>query len=116
MPLLKLFAAAAACGVAATATTVDGTGGSGITLDNGKVGGDKFDHCIIGGGPGGLQLAYFLEQSQRSYVLFERGPRAGNFFVNFPRHRNLISINKKSTPRHGQHPDFKVSSSAAMLC
>eukprot|EP00750_Incisomonas_marina_P033442 INCI9871.1.p1 GENE.INCI9871.1~~INCI9871.1.p1 ORF type:complete len:548 (+),score=69.81 INCI9871.1:327-1970(+) len=69
---------------------------------------EHFDHCIIGAGPGGVQLGFFLQQSKRSYIVLERAAQAAAFFAKYPRHRNLISINKKSTPRHGQHPDFRM--------
>ena len=70
--------------------------------------GEQFDHCIIGAGPGGVQLGFFLQQSHRNYVILERSAVAASFFDKYPRHRNLISINKKSTPRHGQHADFRL--------
>lgn len=55
------------------------------------------DYLIIGAGPAGLQLAYFLGQHGRSYLVLERKRRAGAFFETFPRHRTLISINKVHT-------------------
>jgi thioredoxin reductase len=55
------------------------------------------DYIIVGAGPAGLQLAYHLEQAQRSYLVLERGKGAGNFFKTFPRHRTLISNNKVYT-------------------
>ncbi|XP_033743533.1 FAD-dependent oxidoreductase domain-containing protein 2-like [Pecten maximus] len=55
------------------------------------------DYCIIGAGPGGLQMAYFLEQSNRDYVVFERANTTGSFYTVYPRHRKLISINKRHT-------------------
>jgi len=30
-------------------------------------------YCIIGAGPGGLQMAYFLHQSNRDYIVYEKG-------------------------------------------
>jgi len=66
------------------------------------------DYCIIGAGPGGVQLGYFLEQRGRDYVIFERSPRAADFFSHYPRHGNLISINKRYTPSFQQHPDFRM--------
>jgi len=30
-------------------------------------------YCIIGAGPGGLQMAYFLQQSNRDYIIYEKG-------------------------------------------
>ncbi|KAL8620878.1 hypothetical protein ACOMHN_047049 [Nucella lapillus] len=55
------------------------------------------DYCIIGAGPAGLQLGHFLEKAGRDYVVFERSNNSGNFFVTYPRHRKLISINKRYT-------------------
>jgi thioredoxin reductase len=55
------------------------------------------DYLIIGGGPAGLQLAYFLEKAGRDYLILEAGDTPGTFFKNFPRHRTLISNNKVYT-------------------
>ncbi len=54
----------------------------------------KFDYLIIGAGPAGLQLGYFLQRDGRDYAILERGEGAGTFFRQYPRHRMLISINK----------------------
>lgn len=59
--------------------------------------GDQEQVIIVGGGPAGLQLAYDLEQAGRRYVVLERGPTVGTFFRDFPRHRTLLSINKRYT-------------------
>jgi thioredoxin reductase len=55
------------------------------------------DYIIVGGGPAGLQLGYFLEKSKRDYLILERGDSAGTFFKTFPTHRKLISANKVYT-------------------
>ena len=55
------------------------------------------DYCIIGAGPAGLQMGYFLERSGRDYMIFERDVSPGWFYKVFPRHRNLISLNKRYT-------------------
>ncbi|XP_039102096.1 FAD-dependent oxidoreductase domain-containing protein 2 [Hyaena hyaena] len=55
------------------------------------------DYCVLGAGPAGLQMAYFLQRAGRDYVVFERARRPGIFFTRFPRHRKLISINKRHT-------------------
>ncbi|MEV0231587.1 NAD(P)-binding domain-containing protein [Nonomuraea sp. NPDC050786] len=55
------------------------------------------DHLVIGAGPAGLQLGYFLQQQGRDYLILEAGPAPGEFFRTFPRHRTLISTNKKNT-------------------
>jgi len=52
---------------------------------------------IIGAGPGGLQLAYFLARRREAYVVLERAAEPGSFFAAFPRHRQLISVNKVLT-------------------
>ena len=57
----------------------------------------NFDYLIIGGGPAGLQLGYFLEKSNRSYLILEAGKNVGTFFEKYPVHRKLISINKVYT-------------------
>ncbi|XP_023415718.2 FAD-dependent oxidoreductase domain-containing protein 2 [Loxodonta africana] len=55
------------------------------------------DYCVLGAGPAGLQMAYFLQRAGRDYVVFERSSRPGSFFARYPRHRKLISINKRYT-------------------
>ncbi|XP_006156574.1 FAD-dependent oxidoreductase domain-containing protein 2 [Tupaia chinensis] len=55
------------------------------------------DYCILGAGPAGLQMAYFLQLAGRDYAVFERTPGPGSFFLRYPRHRKLISINKRYT-------------------
>lgn len=52
---------------------------------------------IVGAGPAGLQLAYFLERAGRDYRVLEAGYAPGMFFRKFPRRRTLISINKVFT-------------------
>jgi thioredoxin reductase len=55
------------------------------------------DYLIIGAGPGGLQLGYFLQRAGRDYLILEQGSTPGTFFRTFPRHRELLSINKPHT-------------------
>ncbi|XP_073429109.1 FAD-dependent oxidoreductase domain-containing protein 2 isoform X2 [Dendrobates tinctorius] len=57
------------------------------------------DYCVLGAGPGGIQIAKFLEEAGRDYIVFERNLGPGSFFYHFPRHRKLISINKRFTGR-----------------
>jgi thioredoxin reductase len=54
------------------------------------------DYVIVGAGPGGLQLAYFLDRAGLDYIVLE-SQRTGHFFSVFPRHRRLISNNKVHT-------------------
>jgi thioredoxin reductase len=55
------------------------------------------DYLIIGAGPAGLQLGYFLQKAGRDYLILEAGSQPGTFFRSFPRHQKLISINKPHT-------------------
>jgi thioredoxin reductase len=55
---------------------------------------DTYDYLIIGAGPAGLQLGYFLEKAARNYLILEAGDTPATFFKRFPRHRRLISNNK----------------------
>ncbi|GAB1599172.1 FAD-dependent oxidoreductase domain-containing protein 2-like isoform X1 [Argonauta hians] len=55
------------------------------------------DYCVIGAGPAGLQMGYFLEEAGRDYIILEKSNTSGNFFTKYPRHRQLISINKRNT-------------------
>jgi len=55
------------------------------------------DSLILGAGPAGLQLAYFLAKRKRDYLVLEATDRAGAFFQRYPRHGKLISINKVHT-------------------
>lgn len=53
-------------------------------------------YLIIGAGPAGLQMAYFLKKNARDYVVLEKAKTAGAFFARQPVHRKLLSINKKN--------------------
>lgn len=57
----------------------------------------QLDYLIIGGGPAGLQLAYCLDREGRDYLVLESEDRVGRFFELYPRHRKLVSINKRYT-------------------
>src|SRR5690242_14744984 len=66
------------------------------------------DCLIIGAGPAGLQLAALLRRDGHDYVVLEGGPRPGMFFETYPRHRQLISINKVWTG--SEDPEFNLRS------
>ncbi len=57
----------------------------------------RHEYCIIGAGPAGLQLAYFLGKVNRDYIVIEKNNNSGSFFNQYPRHRQLISLNKRNT-------------------
>ena len=57
----------------------------------------EYEYLIIGAGPAGLQLGYYLEKSKHDYAILEAGSAPGTFFKEYPRHRKLISINKLHT-------------------
>ncbi|MEU1969585.1 NAD(P)-binding domain-containing protein [Micromonospora sediminicola] len=57
----------------------------------------EYTYVIVGAGPAGLQLSYYLQQHGADYVTLERALGAGEFFRRFPRHRRLISLNKVHT-------------------
>ncbi|XP_056609136.1 FAD-dependent oxidoreductase domain-containing protein 2 [Triplophysa dalaica] len=60
------------------------------------------EYCVLGAGPAGLQMGYFLSRSQRDYIILERNSGPGSFFNKYPRHRKLISINKIYTGRRNR--------------
>jgi hypothetical protein len=55
----------------------------------------KTKYLIVGAGPAGLQMGYFLQKSGLDYFILEKSDTAGSFFATHPVHRKLISINKK---------------------
>src|SRR5438309_4651161 len=49
---------------------------------------------IVAAGPGGLQVAYFLQRSGNDYVALEADDEVGSFWRLYPRSRRLISFNR----------------------
>ncbi len=58
---------------------------------------EVLDYLVVGAGPAGLQLGQHLGHAGHRYLVLEGGSAPGHFFETFPRHRTLISINKKHT-------------------
>ncbi|GAA4541082.1 NAD(P)-binding domain-containing protein [Amycolatopsis samaneae] len=58
---------------------------------------DVLDYLVIGAGPAGLQLGHHLDRAGHRYLVLEAGAAPGTFFTRYPRHRQLISVNKKHT-------------------
>ncbi|MEV8634839.1 NAD(P)-binding domain-containing protein [Streptosporangium sp. NPDC051023] len=59
--------------------------------------GTEHRYVIVGAGPAGLQLSYFLKRAGADYVTLEREDVPARFFRDYPRHRRLISLNKVHT-------------------
>jgi thioredoxin reductase len=53
------------------------------------------ENLIVGGGPAGLQLGQHFAAASRDYLIVEAGSGPGTFFERFPRHRRLLSLNKR---------------------
>ncbi len=56
---------------------------------------EKVTYLIVGAGPAGLQMGYFLKRAKVDFLIVEKEANAGSFFTRLPIHRRLISINKK---------------------
>jgi thioredoxin reductase len=56
-----------------------------------------YQYLIVGAGPAGLQLSYFLHRAGADYLTLERESAPARFFGHYPRHRRLISLNKVHT-------------------
>ena len=65
------------------------------------------EYLVIGAGPAGLQLGYYLEKANRNYLILETRNKAGSFFDKFPRHKKLISINKVYTGYKGTEMNLR---------
>lgn len=70
-------------------------------------------YIILGAGPAGLQMGYFMEQSGHDYLIIEANGFAGSFFSHFPRHDTLISFNKRFN--WYSEPDFNLRYDANSL-
>ncbi|XP_065194035.1 FAD-dependent oxidoreductase domain-containing protein 2-like [Sycon ciliatum] len=66
----------------------------------------KHQYCIIGAGPAGLQMGYFMKKARRDYIILEKNTYPGSFFEKYPRHRKVISINKRFTGK--ENPEFNL--------
>ena len=61
------------------------------SCDNGQ---NLPEYLIVGAGSSGIQTALFLQHYGHSYIILEQKDKAGSFWSNFPRFRELISVNK----------------------
>ena len=55
----------------------------------------RIPYLVVGAGPAGLQMAYFLQREGHDFLVLEAGDQAGGFFDVQPRHRRLLSINRR---------------------
>lgn len=56
-----------------------------------------YEYLIVGAGPAGVQAALFFEEKDAEYLMIDKNDNVGSHWRKFPRHRDLISINKKFT-------------------
>ena len=55
------------------------------------------DFLVVGGGPAGIQAGILLQNKNLDYLILERTSAVGAHWSHYPRHRGLISINKRFT-------------------
>merc|ERR1711976_230069 len=53
-----------------------------------------YDYIIVGSGPAGIQMSYYMTKHGVNHLILESGDKHSMFTRKYPRHRNLISINK----------------------
>ena len=64
------------------------------------------EFLIVGGGPAGIQAGILLENKGLDYLILEKTDGVGAHWSNYPRHRSLISINKRFTG--SEDPEFNL--------
>ena len=57
---------------------------------------DAVDYIVVGAGGSGIQMGLYLQKFGYSYTILEKSNVAGSFWTQFPRFRELISVNKWS--------------------
>lgn len=63
-------------------------------------------YIVVGAGPGGLQMAYYLDRASRDYVVLDDRALPGGMFTDLPVFDDLISINKRYTGK--DDPEFNM--------
>lgn len=53
----------------------------GFLLVTGSASPIEHDYCVIGAGPAGLQIGYFLHKAHRNYVILEKSLSAGRIIL-----------------------------------
>jgi cation diffusion facilitator CzcD-associated flavoprotein CzcO len=64
------------------------------------------EYLVIGAGPAGVQMGYYLQRHGRDYRVLEGGSGPGAFYQHYPRHRQMISNNKVWTG--SSDPEFNL--------
>jgi thioredoxin reductase len=64
------------------------------------------ENLIIGAGPSGIQLGYFMSKYNINYLIVEQNKNCGSFFEKYPHSKELISLNKIYTGQND--PDFNL--------
>ncbi|MGY0234498.1 NAD(P)-binding domain-containing protein [Longispora urticae] len=77
-----------------------------MSRDDGTTDHEFHQYIIVGAGPAGVQLSYYLHQTGSDYVTLERTDAPAEFFRVYPRHRKLISLNKVHT--HSSDPEIRL--------
>ena len=82
---------------------------------------EQHDYCILGAGPGGLQVGHLMLKRGWDYITLERNARPGSFFESYPVHRQLISLNKRYTGRQSKefnlrHDWNSLLETVSLLC
>lgn len=53
----------------------------GFLLVTGSASPIEHDYCVVGAGPAGLQIGYFLHKAHRNYVILEKSSSAGRIIL-----------------------------------
>ena len=56
-----------------------------------------YEFLVIGAGPAGVQAALYFKENDADYLMIDKNDNVGSHWRKYPRHRDLISINKKFT-------------------
>lgn len=56
-----------------------------------------FEYLVIGAGPAGVQASLYFKEKGVDYLMIDKNDNVGSHWRKYPRHRDLISINKKFT-------------------
>jgi hypothetical protein len=72
------------------------------------------EYIILGCGPAGLQLGFYLHKLNKNYIILEKNDKAASFFDKYPHSGELISINKRFN--NSNKDDFNLRHDWNSLC